>query len=615
MRLRHNTDMRFTKGSIAAVVVLVVSVMHAPSRAADKLTPMELGQVRVGGEIGRRIDATVNNNLLVLEADKDFLAPFVKRERSSGYIGLGKLIDATVRFAAYGGDARVLALKKHLVDKTIELQEDDGYVGMFVPESRMKTLWDVHEMAYIVYGLLSDYQYFHDDRSLAAARKAADYIIEHWPILRREWEVPNGVATYVGVTGLERSMLAMGRHSGDPRYQEFCVKERALDGWDPEIVIGRRAEIEGHIYAYMCRSLAQLELYRIRPDEELLQPTNHAIDFLLQTNGAAITGGAGQQECWTDDQDGRGPLAETCASAYLMRTYESLLRLEGDSRYGDLMERTLYNTLFAAQSPDGRKIRYYAPIEGPREYHPGDTYCCPCNYRRIVAELPGMIYYRTAKGMAINLYTASETTVEIDGGVAVGVRQETGYPSFGHVVIHLDPSRPAMFPLQLRIPAWCKEAKITVNGRAVEGPCGGGRFFTLTEQWKSGDRVVLDMPMPWRLVRGRQRQAGRVAVMRGPLVLCLNPQQHEELATWDAADLGRITLDPASLSEPVEDDSVRPGGIACRVQAWIPGYRVAPPGDLNLVFTEFPDPGGEAVYFRLHDLSAAVDDELFAPTR
>ena len=129
MRSRHNTDMRFTKGSIGAVVVLAVSVMLAPSRAADKLTPADLDQVRAGGEIGRRIDVTVNNNLLVLDADKDFLAPFVRRERGSGYIGLGKLIDATVRFAAYTGDVRVLALKKHLVDKTIELQKDDGYVG------------------------------------------------------------------------------------------------------------------------------------------------------------------------------------------------------------------------------------------------------------------------------------------------------------------------------------------------------------------------------------------------------------------------------------------------------------------------------------------------------
>ena len=98
--------------------------------------------------------------------------------------------------------------------------------------------------------------------------------------------------------------------------------------------------------------------------------------------------------------------------------------------------------------------------------------------------------------------------------------------------------------------------------------------------------------------------------MRGPLVFCLNPTQYEQLADWDGAELGRITIDPDSLSDPVQDDSVRPGGVACRVQAWKPGYTTKRPGDLNLVLTEFPDPGGRAVYFRLQDASVAVDDEL-----
>ena len=116
--------------------------------------------------------------------------------------------------------------------------------------------------------------------------------------------------------------------------------------------------------------------------------------------------------------------------------------------------------------------------------------------------------------------------------------------------------------------------------------------------------------MAWRLVAGRKRQAGRVAVMRGPLVFCLNPEQDEKLAQLDGADLGRITLDPESLGGPVADESVRPGGVACRVQAWKPGYRVSRPGDLTLLLTEFADPGGRAVYFRLQDLSVAVSDEL-----
>jgi DUF1680 family protein len=328
-----------------------------------------------------------------------------------------------------------------------------------------------------------------------------------------------------------------------------------------------------------------------------------------------ITGGAGQLEIWTDDQDGRGDLGETCATAYQIRVYESLLRLRGEARYGDLTERTIYNALAAAQSPDGRQLRYYAPIEGDRVYFGGDTYCCPGNFRRIVAELPGMIYYRSGRGVAVNLYTASQAQIDLDGDGRLAIRQETEYPSAGRVVIRLDPSKPGEFPLRLRIPAWAAGAKAAVNGQALEGPIVTGAFLEINRPWKAGDQVTLDLPMNWRLVRGRLRQAGRVAVMRGPLVFCLNPRRNPSLPKQDGADLGRYALDPSSFAPPVRDDSIRPGGIACRLDAWLPGCGLDTKGDTRLVLTEFADPEGKATYFRLRDFSVAVDDELLGSGR
>lgn len=203
----------------------------------------------------------------------------------------------------------------------------------------------------------------------------------------------------VAVTGIERTMLALHRQTGEASsYRDFVVKTRALPEWDLPVIIGRRQGIEGHVYAYIARCLAQLELYRQQPDRRLLRQTKRASDFMLHHDGLHIAGGAGQCEIWTDDQDGRGDLGEACATAYQLRLYDSLLRLEGDARMGDLIERTIYNALFAAQSPDGRRLRYFSPTEGPREYWATDTYCCPCNYRRIVSELPAMVFYRTAAG-------------------------------------------------------------------------------------------------------------------------------------------------------------------------------------------------------------------------
>jgi len=86
------------------------------------------------------------------------------------------------------------------------------------------------------------------------------------------------------------------------------------------------------------------------------------------------------------------------------------------------------------------------------------------------------------------------------------------------------------------------------------------------------------------------------------------------LEKQDGADLGRITLDPTSL-KVAKDDSVHPGGVACRVQAWKPGYSTSPKPEFELTLGEFPDPNGKAACFRLRDLSAAVDDELLASKR
>lgn len=594
------------------LVLVSLPCTMTTSLATDVLLPLDLGEVQVGGEIGRRVAITINNNLLVLDAERDFLPPFRNKTARDGYVGLGKLIDATVKFAASTNDPRVLALKRHLVEETLRTQEPDGYIGIMAPAQRMQGLWDVHELGYVIWALLTDYQYFGEERSLIAARRAADYLVRRWPTLPKDWCVGTDVAPHVAVTGIERTMLALHRQTGDPSYLDFTVRTRALADWDLPIVIGRRPGIEGHIYAYLARCLAQLELHRAQADPRLLAQTDRALEFLLHHDGLHITGGTGQCEIWTDDQDGRGDLGETCATAYQLRVYDAILRLRGDARMGDLMERTIFNTLFAAQSPDGRRLRYFAPTEGPRAYWTTDTYCCPCNYRRIISELPAMVFYHSQAGVVVNLFAPSQAKLSVDKDVPLILRQETDYPNSGRVRLLLDPAHPVKFSLELRIPSWAKGPSVTVNGQPVRGPVKPGTFLAVTREWQAGDEVVLELPMPWRLVKGRQRQAGRVAVMRGPQVFCLNPAQNAELAKLDGVDLGRLALDPKSLGAPVRSEVVRPDGLACKVSMWKPGFGLNTRTDYELTLTEFPDPDGKATYFRLRDYSAAVEDELFA---
>ena len=177
--MNHSLRIKHAPFFVFIALLVVAFGPQTMSIADDVLVPLGINQVRIGGEIGRRIDVTINNNLLVLDIDKDFLAPFRSKKSDKkthhGYIGLGKLIDSAVRFAAYNKDEKTLARKKQLIDTLIDSQKPDGYIGMMAKPGRMWTLWDIHEMSYIILSLTNDYHYFGEQTSLEAARKAADY--------------------------------------------------------------------------------------------------------------------------------------------------------------------------------------------------------------------------------------------------------------------------------------------------------------------------------------------------------------------------------------------------------------------------------------------------------
>lgn len=578
--------------------------------ASNPMRPLDFGEVRVGGEIGHRIDLTIEENLLALDVEEDFLKPFRERTAADGFIGLGMFLDGLVKMAAYSQDERVINLKNRVVEETLSLQEPDGYLGMLKPESRMWVLWDAHEMAYLIHALTSDYKYFGNEESLAAACKTANYLMERWEA--EPDRIPGGgqIAYHMAITGLDTGLLELYSHTQDERFLRFCTESLDLPGWDSPIVRGRWGAIEGHAYAYMSRCMAQFRLNRLRPDPALTEKTKNVLDFLTKEDGLVITGTCGYHECWHDTHEGGHNLAETCTTAYLIRFLGNLMQDDPNSLYGDIMERAIYNALFAAQSPDGRRIRYYTPFEVARVYYEKDTYCCPNNYRRILPEIPGLIYFKNEEGILVNLYAQSDAAVKLGDRVTVNLNQETDYPNSGKVEMSVEPSKPAEFTLSFRIPRWCENPSVRVNEEPVSAQVQPGSFFEVKREWRPGDRVVLDFPMELRFVKGRKTQAGRVAVMRGPVLFTLSTSRNEELGE---TNLRMMVIKPETLEGPFEDDSVREGGLSCKVEAWKPDtwYPFAPT-EFKLTLTEFPDPEGRSSYFLVPnpEEDKYVEDEL-----
>lgn len=574
------------------------------SNAGPFAVALPVGAVTLRGWLGQRYELTWRGNLLALNWDEDFLRPFQEKKSEAGfYVGLGKTFEGLARFAAHTQDQQLLTLRRHVLDKLLASQDPDGYLGTYLPEVRIARLWDVHELSYIMFALVSDWRLFGEAASLDAAKRLGNHLLERLGPIPLPTEFNPGtqseLACELTMCGLDRALLALHRATGDERYLGFCLDRLGLKAWNLPIVEGRHGRLEGHAYAYLCRCLAQLDLRESLEDDGLLAQSHGVVDYLTGRGGLLVNGTFSMTECWHSDQKGSGDLGETCATAYWIRLCARLLCIEGSGRYGDLIERAVYNALFAAQSPDGRRLRYYVPFDGPRVYWDRDTYCCPGNFRRILAELPEMIYFTTDAGLLVNLYTASTARVPLASGNAVELTQETDYPNSGRVTLHLAVAKPERFTVSLRIPGWCRDFALTVGDQPVKVPVKDG-LVHIDRRWSGGDSLRLELAMPWRLLRGQALQAGRAALLHGPVLFCANPKRNGIPAT----DLAAFELDLPEAPVPDEDSTLRPGGMSCSC------------GHIHskgpLIFTEFADPDGEATYFPPSHGTKPTGDELMS---
>ena len=254
-----------------------------------------------------------------------------------------------------------------------------------------------------------------------------------------------------------------------------------------------------------------------------------------------ITGGVGstsEGERFTIDHDlpSDTAYAETCASIGLVNWATQMLQAEGDSRYADELERVLYNGFLSGVSLAGDTFFYANPLEvdpkAPyfrtreriKPFRQGwfDTACCPPNVIRTLAALGRYLYSENSEGVAVHLYVSGEVTAHV-GDTVVTIKQETRYPWDGDVAITVELGSTAEFDLRLRIPGWCNDAKLEINGSPVEHQTERG-YALLHRVWQAGDTVALRMAMPVERIYSDRRvrsSTGKVALGRGPIIYCL----------------------------------------------------------------------------------------------
>ena len=259
-----------------------------------------------------------------------------------------------------------------------------------------------------------------------------------------------------------------------------------------------------------------------------------------------LTGGVGARrsgEAFGDNYElpNLTSYCETCAAIGNVYFNYRMFLLHGDSKYYDVLERSLYNGVISGVSLDGGTFFYPNPLESDGRHQRQDWFgcaCCPSNICRFIPSVPGYVYAVKDNDLYVNLYMANTMHDNVKNG-HVSVSVETNYPWDGKVRLVVNEAPKKGFNLKLRIPGWVRGEvvpsdlyefdddvelgyKVSLNGQEINADLDKG-YFCIDRKWAPGDVVVLDMDMEPRLVKANDKveaDRGRVAVERGPIVYC-----------------------------------------------------------------------------------------------
>ena len=324
----------------------------------------------------------------------------------------------------------------------------------------------------------------------------------------------------------ENLFLAYQRGAGE-RYRKLGVQYLDDEYYGP-LAEGRSDFAGRHAYSHVNSLCSAMQAYLTLGDAKYLRVARNGFDFLAAQSFA--TGGWGPDELLRapDSDDVNASLTNShssfetpCGSYAHFKLTRYLLRVTRESRYGDSMERVMYNTILGAKplESDGRTF-YYADcnFKGRKVYSNHRWPCCSGTMPQVAADYGISSYFRNARGVYVNLYIPSSVQWTQDGP-RISLTQKSTYPFDSLVQFEMTASKPSKFALNFRIPAWAEGASISVNGKRAPDAAIPGSFAKVQRKWKTGDRVELELPLTKRLEPIDPRHPKTVALLCGPLVL------------------------------------------------------------------------------------------------
>lgn len=491
------------------------------------------------------------------------------------------------------------ALEK-LLDEVIAMmakaQLKDGYLNTHYiavePRKRWTNLRDCHELYCAGHLTEAAVAHYH----ATGKRTFLDIMCRYADHIARTFGTRRGQKRgYCGHEEVELAMVKLFAATGNRRYLDlatyfinergrkpyYFTQEAIARGDDPKkmrhhsyeyfqahVPVREQSKVVGHSVRAMYLYCGMADVAAATGDKTLLDACRRLWRSVTRRQ-MHVTGGIGptaSNEGFTTDYDMPIETAylETCAAIGLVFWAHRMLQAEVDSDYADVMELALYNGVLSGVSFKGDSFFYANPLavypgmNGLQYCGPDYNYrrsgwfgcaCCPPNVARLLASLGTYVYSTDRDQLYVHLYLKNSADIDLSGN-RVSLLQDTEYPWNGTVRMTVSPAKPADFTVALRIPGWCHGARLSVNGRVIKvGAISRSGYARIKRFWQKGDEITLVLPMPIERVvaHPKARQVcGRVALMRGPVVYCLEQ-------TDNCAELNDIRLPrAASLSAKLD---------------------------------------------------------------
>jgi hypothetical protein len=382
-------------------------------------------------------------------------------------------------------------------------------------------------------GLIDAHQFAADPIALEVLKRSTDAVLPHLPekaLSRAEQEARphKSIAfTWDETYTLPENFFLAYRRSRDKRYLELA--ERFIYHEYYEALAENRNALPGkHAYSHVNTLSSAMQAYLVLGKEHYLRAAANGLRMVQEQSYA--TGGWGPNEAFVEP--GKGLLAaslnsthssfETPCGAYgQFKITRYLLRVTRDSRYGDSMERVLYNTIAGAKPilADGTSFYYsdYNSKGGKKVYYRDKWPCCSGTFPQLSADYGISAYYPSADGIYVNLFIPSRVSWE-QNKTQVTLTQQTSYPTSDTTAFQFEMAHPENFTAYLRIPAWANaKTRVSINGKRVDAEVVPGKFLALNRSWRAGDRVEFEIGMPLRLEAIDEQNRDTVALVRGPV--------------------------------------------------------------------------------------------------